>query len=375
MKLAFCLFKYFPYGGLERDFLRIATACRERGHDITVFTQQWKGTPLPDFTVHVLPPRGITSHGKCREFARATGNYLRDGNFDAVIGFNKMPGLDFYFAADPCYQQRIRETHSPLYRLSPRYRTFLKLEEAVFSKHAGTEILLLTTPQQQIFQYYYQTPPERFHLLPPGISRDRIAPVNAAQIRTEFRREFNVDDHENVLLMVGSGFKRKGLDRALLALASLPADTLQKTRLMVVGKGDSGPYVRMARRLGVNDRLHLLGGRDDVPRCMLGADLLIHPAYSEAAGMVLLEALAAGLPVLVTEVCGYAYHVHKAGAGQLVSSPFVQSELNSLLLEMLISPKEPLRINALNYTKTHDLHNLASTVVDLIETKHKNVSG
>ncbi|MEO5574254.1 MAG: glycosyltransferase family 4 protein [Gammaproteobacteria bacterium] len=368
MRLAFCLFKYFRYGGLERDFLRIANGCRQRGHDITVFTQQWQGVPPPDFTVHVLPLRSITSHGKCREFARTTAAYLRDANFDAVVGFNKMPGLDFYFAADPCYQQRIRETHGALYRLSPRYRGFLKLEQAVFSQHSRTRILLLAAPQQEVFRHYYQTQPERFHLIPPGISSDRAAPVNAAQIRAEFRAELAVADDEYILLMIGSGFKRKGLDRALLAMASLPADILHKTRLMVLGEDDPRPYMRLAKRLGIDDRLHMLGGRDDVPRFLLAADVLIHPAYSEVAGMVLLEALAAGLPVLATEVCGYAFHVANADAGRIVPSPFAQSELNNMLHEMLASPRHQWRINALNYSKAN-LHSLPSAVIDLIESR------
>ncbi|MEO5702900.1 MAG: glycosyltransferase family 4 protein [Gammaproteobacteria bacterium] len=376
MKLAFCLFKYFRYGGLERDFLRIAMACHERGHDITVFTQQWHGTPPTDFNVNVLPLRSFTSHGKCREFARLTGNYLHHGNFDAAIGFNKMPGLDFYFAADPCYQHRIRETHGPLYRLSPRYRTFLKLEEAVFSQHAGTEILLLAAPQQAVFQHYYQTPPERFHLLPPGISRDRSAPANAAQIRAEFRREFAIGDDENLLLMIGSGFKRKGLDRALRALASLPEPILKKTRLIVVGEDNPNPYLRMAKRLGVSDRLRLTGGRDDVPRFLLGADLFIHPAYSEAGGMVLLESICSGLPLLVTEVCGYAFHVVAADAGCVASSPFKQAELNQLLHDMLTSPnKHQWHLNALHYATTTDLYSLSARVVDLIEAKVCTVTG
>ena len=43
MRLAFCLFAYRPYGGLQRDFYRIAQLCAERGHCIDVFTKEWQG--------------------------------------------------------------------------------------------------------------------------------------------------------------------------------------------------------------------------------------------------------------------------------------------------------------------------------------------
>ncbi len=43
MKLALCLYKYFPYGGLQRDFLRILTECQQRGHAVDVYTSEWQG--------------------------------------------------------------------------------------------------------------------------------------------------------------------------------------------------------------------------------------------------------------------------------------------------------------------------------------------
>lgn len=373
MRLAFCLFKYFPFGGLQRDFLRVATICRERGHDITVFTQTWQGDIPPGWQINVVPLRSISSHGKCWEFAHVTAVRLDEGDFDVVVGFNKMPGLDIYFAADPCYQHRMREKYGIGYALHPRYRTFVALEEAVFSTQVKTEILLLSAPEQEVFRRYYQTPPERFHLLPPGISKDRVAPANAAELRAEFRRKYALDADENLVLMIGSGFKRKGLDRALRALASLPTGLLAKTHLMVVGEDDPRPYFRMAKRLGVDKQVTMLGGRNDVPHFLLGADLLFHPAYSEAAGMVLLEAMASGLSVLVTDVCGYAFHVARARAGQVIPSPFVQEDLNRRLREMLTSAaRQTWRVNGLTYAQNTDLYSMPSMAADIIEAKARN---
>lgn len=374
MKLAFCLFKYFPYGGLERDFLRIALACRERGHDITVFIREWQGPIPPGLKVNILHTPGMTSHGRARRFAREVAFQIDEGKFDVVIGFNKMPGLDLYYAADPCYQQRMSNRYGGLYKLNPRYRSFVAMEEAVFGVHSTAEIMLLSPAEQGFFSRYYHTPPERFHLLPPTISRDRIAPPNAAALRTELRREFAIGDNHNLLLMIGSGFNRKGLDRILLGLASLPAEIKKITRLMVLGEDDPRPYLRMAKRLGVSEQLHMLGGRDDVPRFLLGADLLVHPARSENTGTVLLEAVAAGLPVLVTAVCGYAFHIAKAGAGCVVPDPFEQPVFDNFLHEMLTSAmRETWRTNALNYAKTTDLYSMPERVVELIERRHRRL--
>lgn len=370
MRLAFCLFKYFPYGGLERDFLRIATLCQARGHDITVFTQAWQGDIPEGFKVNILPLRHWTNHGKAREFADQVLGRLHREEFDRVVGFNKMPGLDFYYAADPCYRQRMDSGYVGLNKLNPRYRAFATLEEAVFSVRSDTQILLLCAAHRDIFQQYYGTPSERFHQLPPGIARDRVAPVNAAEIRAAFRAEFGLAHDDQLLLHIGSGFKTKGLDRILPAMAALPTELGRKTRLIVLGQDDARSYLRMAKRLGLDERLSILGGRDDVPRFLLGADILLHPARSEVTGTVLLEAIAAGLPVLTTAVCGYAYHITDADAGRVVAHPFQQQELNEKLHEMLTSEdKHRWPMQALNYAKTIDLHGMPQRVVEIIEMK------
>ena len=84
----------------------------------------------------------------------------------------------------------------------------------------------------------------------------------------------------------------------------------------------------MTKQFSLENQIHFLGGRDDVTRFLIAADLMIHPAYSEGAGIVLLEAMMFGLPVLTNEVCGYAEHVGRAKAGIVISEPFQQYPLN-----------------------------------------------
>lgn len=374
MKLAFCLFKYFPYGGLERNFLRAALLAQARGHEITVFSQGWEGDIPPGFKVNILPASRASNHARAAQFAQSLEHELARERFDVVVGFNKMPALDLYYAADRCFQHDVRQRYGALSKLNPRYRTFVALEEAVFSAASKTEIMLIHAPEQEIFQRYYGTPGHRFHLLPPGIARDRIAPANAAEIREQLRREFLLGPEDKLLLHIGSAFRGKGVDRILAAMASLPAALREKTRLIVLGNGKPAPLQRTARHFRVERQINILGGRNDVPRFLLGADLLVHPARIEAAGAVLLEAIVAGLPVLATDVCGFAHHVIRAEAGRIVASPFRQVEMNRLLNEMLTSSEqEKWRANGLDYARTQDLYSRPQKIVELIEAAAKRL--
>lgn len=368
MKLAFCLFKYFPYGGLQRDFLRIAQACQQQGHQIYVYTMAWQGDIPAGFQVTVIPVTGLTNHRRCQRFAQQLQDYLSKQPFDAIIGFNRLPGLDLFFAGDRCYEQQVCERRSWLYRITPRYRIYAGLEQSVFAPAAKTQVMVLSEAEQHSYQQHYATQAERFHLLPPGIAEDRKPIANAQAVRTEVRAELQLSDSDIVVLMIGSSFATKGVDRALLAIAALPKEVRERTLLINIGQGKAAPYLRLAKRLGIADNVRFLGPRQDVPRFLQAADLLIHPSYIEAGGMVLLEALISGLPVLVTANCGYAYHIERSGAGKVVPLPFDQTLLNAGLAELIsAADRTGLRHKALIYAAQHNFYQLAEKAVTIIE--------
>lgn len=368
MQLAFILYKYFPFGGLQRDFMRIALECQRRGHAIRVYTPIWEGEVPAGFEVVRVPVKALFNHRRNEKLSAWVEADLARRPVARVVGFNKMPGLDVYYAADGCYEDKAQTLRNPLYRKWGRYRHFADYERAVFAPESKTEILMISEVQQPLFVKHYATPAERFHLLPPGIAADRRAPANAAEIRAEFRREFQLADDELLLVQIGSGFKTKGLDRSLKALAALPRELKRRTRLIVIGQDDPKPFLLQVKALGISEQVQILKGRSDIPRFLLGADLLIHPAYNENTGTVLLEALVAGLPVLVSDVCGYAHYIAEADAGRVLSSPFEQERLNRLLAEVLGDDQRRAewQRNGLAFADSADLYSMPQRAADVI---------
>ena len=372
MKLAFVLFKYFPYGGLERDFLRIAKECQKRGHEIHAFTFIWEGDIPEGFHLTQIPVKGMSNHQRINDFSKKLTKLLLkqkgDEQFDLVIGFNKMRDLDLYYAADPCYEAKVREQHGMLYRMGKRYKVYHAMEEAVFAPDKQVELLFISDIQMENFKKIYNTPAERFHLLPPGVDRSRIRPDNADEIRQNVRDKLSLKDDDKLLLMIGTGYKRKGVDRSMEALASLPEPLRSKTFLMVSGEDKLKKYKSLAKHLGIEKQVHLPGARDDVPELLLASDFFLHPARHENTGTVLLEAVAAGTPQLISGVCGYAFHIENAQAGRVLSEPFQQSEFNQTLLEMLTSDQwQQWQDNALHYMRTSDIFSMPDKVSDIIE--------
>jgi len=370
VRIAMVLYRYFPYGGLQRDFLRIAKALSERGHTIEVLTLSWQGD-VPDFlNVNIINVLALANYRRYARFANKVAQKIQHEKYDAVVGFNKMVGLDFYYAADPCFAASVaQQRYVNIYRYVPRYRYFYAVENAVFSPDSATQIFLIAPQEKNKFVHYYCTPTQRFHLLPPGIQKDRLRPQEAEKIRENKRQQLGIAPDKLVVLMIGSGFKTKGVDRALYALASLAELLKQKVQLFLIGQDRPKKFLRLAKKLAMEEQFVVFNGRDDVPEFLLAADLLIHPAYRENTGTVLLEALCAGLPVLATDVCGYAHYIEKADAGYVVPSPFSQEVLNGALLQMLTNEtaRQQWSNNGVMFSQNNDLYSLPQHAAEIIE--------
>ncbi len=369
MKLGFLLFDYFPFGGLQRDCLKIARLCAARGHDVTIFTRTWQGERPSGMQVELFGRQGASNVARNRAWLKLLADALPQRGLDGIIGFNKLPGVDVYYGSDPCYAAKVERLKSFYYKWLPRYRHFKELEESVFAKGSKAQVLVLTEQEIPRYQEFYGTERARFHVLPPGIERRAFTSEQKQQTRARLRREHGWPDDEKLLLLAGSGFRVKGLDRAIRSLAALAEAQRSQTRLVVIGQNRPTEFELLARKLGVSDRVHFLGGRDDVFDWLLASDLLVHPARSEAAGMILLEALTAGLPVLATDVCGYAFHLQRAQAGRLLAAPFDQVASDTAVREMLDSTERAAwSANGVGYAAREDLYSCHQRAVEVIES-------
>jgi len=120
------------------------------------------------------------------------------------------------------------------------------------------------------------------------------------------------------------------------ALAATP-----EARLVIVGAGDSEPLAARAASLGIGDRILLTGARADVPEMLAAFDVFVHPAIAESFGMVIIEAMAMGLPVLSTPV-GIAPEVIEApDTGLMTAGSDVAALQRGLVALLELRPSWP----------------------------------
>ena len=210
MKIAFGLFKYFAFGGLQLDTMRIIRELLGRGCLVTLFVGETSsGLPeLPGFSVHLIPLKCHSNHARAEEFGKKF-RQLTDGKFDATVAMNRITGCDFYFAADDCILDHFLQKHSrAAVALLPRYRTFTRIEREIFQPGCPTKILYLAERQKSAFRRRYGTEESRFHLLPPGIPEKYRSARSGQTVekKREVRRAFGIGENDFLVLFIGSNF-------------------------------------------------------------------------------------------------------------------------------------------------------------------------
>lgn len=367
--IALMIFDYFEYGGAQRDLDALGKMlyrqAKERGvslkltllcmHNFSGEVPQWC-----DEVVEVAPPWYIfTNHGRAKWFDSQLARIKEEKRFDLLVGFNRTGNLDFYFAADDCLKEKYLK-RSRLASLLPRGKTFLALEKQVFSPVAqggAGKIFTITIPQKEAYMRCYQEcGEERFILMPPNLADEYFDRGNIAQLRAETRKEFAVPDDSLLFIQVAAAFHTKGVDRSLALLGEAKKrGILPGFKFLVVGGMSDkarNEMKQLAGRCGLEEsEVSFPGPRQDVRRLLCGADLMLHPARAEATGGVLIEALATGVPVISSSICGYNSFIDEAEAGRFFTEPFEIAPAVEIL-EQVLNKLPEFREKANTYANT-----------------------
>lgn len=233
--------------------------------------------------------------------------------------------------------------------LSPRLLTYIWLEGARFRPQPGRRVVATSIPLRKECERAYPASRQLLAVITPGtqLRQDTLT-------RAVARRQLGLPPEAPLLLFVANDYRRKGLDALLQALAQLPADV----HLAVAGNpAPIARYRPMAEQLGLASRVHFLGTQEDLGPAYRAADMLAHPTLEDTYAMVVLEAMAHGLPVVVSGPthCGISRELRDGYEALLLHNPRDASALASLLRSVLEQPAvaDRLRQHGLEFAQDH----------------------
>lgn len=217
---------------------------------------------------------------------------------------------------------------------SPRIWTYLLMERIRFRLSPGKVVIACSDSLRTEIERAYPTLKGKVHLLAPGV---HLPTSFNNQEKSEFRNELHLSSTEFVLLFVANDYEKKGLRPLLKALQTLPSNI---TLLVVGNSAHIAKYSELARQLGVTHQVHFIGSVDAVDRYYNVADALIHPTTEDSFSMVTLEALAHGLPVIVSgpAFCGISSSLKDQVDVLMLQDPRDPSEMAYCVNRLLTDP-------------------------------------
>ena len=318
MRLAIIRQRYTPYGGAERFVEAALEALLERGIAITLYTRRWPQTRLQLIEPVHCNPLYIGRLWRDWGFARAVCSTIARKPPELVQSHERLLCCDIYRAGDGVHQvwleERLRDESLLLRRLvewSPYHRYVLEMERRLFASPSLRAVICNSKMVKDEIRERFGVPEAQLSVIYNAVDSEVFSPA-LREHRAAVRTRLGVPDHATVFLLVGSGYVRKGVAQAIAALARLPGDTY----LFVVGRDKArGRYKRLAQKLGVANRVALLGPQED-PRPFYGAaDAFVLPTLYDPCPNAALEAMACGLPVVTSTKCGAAELVVEHDAG------------------------------------------------------------
>jgi UDP-glucose:(heptosyl)LPS alpha-1,3-glucosyltransferase len=302
MKIAVLVKRFILSGGAERYAVEVTRRLKARGHEIHIYARSVDESALAGMQ-HIKVPNkhAYSSVANSLSFAREASRLLAGKQYDIIHSHERG------------YRQDVLTVHTFSYKSGlARYSFIRRMDQTYLSLRSGMYLWLekkqMKSPvlvavsdliRDDIRKYYHRT--NGVQVIPPGVDVDWFHPDRIAEHREMNHGQSGAAPNDLTVLFVGSEFRRKGLDKLIPAIG-------EKMRLLIVGRGEHLKYYhKLAANCGVSKRIEFVGHvDDDMSRYYAMADVVVLPSLTEAFGMSILEAMACGLPVVVSPAAGVA---------------------------------------------------------------------
>ena len=298
-------------GGAEGAVARVVRGFVRRGHRVRIVCL--RAAASAEFGIEVLkiPAPRWPRWRRERSFALSTSRRYASGTADVTLAVRHALSADVYEphggpfrvavrasldGVEPVWLRRVKFA---LRLLRPTTRYFLHLDRAVLDSRPI--VVALSKMVEDDFRRAYPGVEFDFARVYNGVDLEEFHDRDRMARSRELRERLRADPKDLVALFVAHKFGPKGLADALDGLALAP-----QTRLVVVGLGRAGPWIRRAARRGVAARVWFAGFQRDTRSFYAGADALLLPTRYDPCALTTLEALACGVPPITTARNGAA---------------------------------------------------------------------
>jgi len=366
-RIAVIVPKYGLVGGGERFVFEVTERMARKGnYEFHVFANRWHPAEGSPVLFHKVPTVKFPRFLRAFVFPWCAQRQVARGTFDLVHSHERVFHADIislHGAPHGEWVRTIRHKSPSLFD-----RGVMSVERRMMEHGADSCFLPVSSITMDAFSRTYTPLPGKWQVMHPGVDVARFSTPDRDACRAEIRERHGIGASDLLLLFVGMNFETKGLDTAVAALAKARATRPDaNTRLLVVGRGDEKKYANLSRSLGVAESVLFAGTQTTgIERFYRAADAFIMPSAFDTFGMVVLEAMAAGLPVIVSSAVGAKDLVDEGENGFVVVDHRDAATTADRIVRLLDPPqRQAMGEAAARCASGHDWSRLAGKIEDV----------
>jgi UDP-glucose:(heptosyl)LPS alpha-1,3-glucosyltransferase len=332
MRIALVHMRQAAIGGTELVLNTLAAHLATLGHDVTIVCRSRESQPHPRVEFAVLRSLAVGGAWRMWAFAADVERHVASARYDLVLALGKTWTHDVIRTgggSHATFVERARVFEGRNTTLKDLLA--LKIERRGFAPGNYKRVIANSRMVARDIGARYAVPERDIEVVYNGVDLERFHPREREHGR-ELRRTLGLGERHLVFLFLGSGFRRKGLERTLHAFRAVSAARAD-ARLLVVGEDSTrSTHQRLARDLGIASCVQFLGARADAPVCFAASDVHVLPTWYDSFGFTVLEALATGVPVITTDAAGAAELVDDGVHGSVLRGACTSDELGAAML-------------------------------------------
>jgi UDP-glucose:(heptosyl)LPS alpha-1,3-glucosyltransferase len=335
-------------GGAETYVVDLCGRLAAAGHAVHLYAESWREGALPEGVRAVrVPAPGRSKGARALAFAANSEAVLAGTDYDCTVGFINTWAHDVLIPQGGVRRASLEANARrfpaglprALYRLgkaaNPLTWTYRTIESRQYAAGRPARVVAVSRMVMGHLQRFHNVPKHRIHVIPNAVDSDRLGVAHPGAVRCAFRNEVGLAPDDLTGLFVGHNYRLKGLAPLLRALAERKRQpNARPFKLVVCGGGAPGPFRRTAERLGLRNDVRWLGFYPDVRACYWSCDVFVSPTYYDPCSLVVLEALACGLPVITTACNGAGELMTDGREGFVLTAPDATGELVAALGHM-----------------------------------------
>ncbi len=395
MRVAITHTRYCAKGGVERYIWDLVKRLCDAGHDVHYFCHFADSHADPRVKIHRIPNRWKhIRFMKVWSFDRWLTRHVRRDEWDVIHGFSKSSIQDIYTDGSGClldYQtysideKPEGDLKKALRRASLHQRQVLAIEERRFTRGNFSKIVTMSDLVAKQIKQRYGLSDDEVVTIYNGIDIERFVPALRPTYSAAYRERIVTAPDSFVVLCIGNDYRRKGIPtlieaaRLLKSRGGLPGG--RPFRFAIVGKERHTVENEMSaicKKVGVYAEVKFYGPQDLVERWMGMADLFVLPSRFDAFGNVVPEAMATGVPALVSKKAGAVELIADGENGYVLEDPDDAETIVKRVLEL--ARDEPLRqrlgaaarATAEKYTWDHHFSRMLALYDEVAAAKKRN---